>query len=197
MSNSPVTTEARNDLEALGGDAALKRISDVLKNADDGEIFIEHNQSEALVFDDGRLRSASFDQGEGFGLRAVTGETAAYAHSTMLDAKSLARAAETCVSILNHGAEAKVDLSPAPATKKLYGSANPVEAIGFAKKINLLEEVNAFTRSLDPRISQVSVSLASSWQKVTIARGDGALGRVATGALEEELFPFAAAELAD
>ncbi len=175
MSNSPSHTEAHDDLSALGGDAALKRIAEVLKNADDGELFIEHNQSESLVFDDGRLRSASFDQGEGFGLRAVTGETAAYAHSTMLNGESLARAAETCASILNHGQEAKVDLAPAPTTKKLYGNANPVEAMGFAKKINLLEEVNAFTRSLDPRISQVSVSLGSSWQKVTIARGDGSL----------------------
>ena len=177
MSNSPTSSEAHNDLSALGGDAALKRIAEVLKNADDGELFIEHNQSESLVFDDGRLRSASFDQGEGFGLRAVTGETAAYAHSTMLNGESLARAAETCASILNHGQEAKVDLAPAPTTKKLYGNANPVEAMGFAKKINLLEEVNAFTRSLDPRISQVSVSLGSSWQKVTIARGDGSLYR--------------------
>jgi TldD protein len=175
MSNSPSPTETHNDLSALGGDAALTRIAEVLKNADDGELFIEHNQSESLVFDDGRLRSAAFDQGEGFGLRAVTGETAAYAHSTMLNGASLARAAETCASILNHGQEATVNLAPAPTTKKLYGNANPVEAIGFAKKINLLEEVNAFTRSLDPRISQVSVSLGSSWQKVTIARGDGAL----------------------
>ena len=91
----------------------------------------------------------------------------------MLDAKSLARAAETCVSILNHGAEAKVDLSPAPATKKLYGSANPVEAMGFAKKINLLEEVNAFTRALDPRISKVTASLNGSHATVMVMRADG------------------------
>ena len=169
------STEAHADLAALGGEAALKHIAETLKSADDGELFIEHAQSESLVFDDGRLRSASFDQGEGFGLRAVTGETAAYAHSSILDLNSLKRAAETCVTVLNHGHAAKVDLSPAQSTKKLYGEFNPVESMGFAKKISLLEEVDAFTRNLDPRVSQVSISMGLSYQRITVARGDGSL----------------------
>ena len=164
--STPLPAEAHNDLAALGGEAALQRIAQTLNGADDGELFIEHSQSESLVFDDRRLRSASFDQGEGFGLRAVTGETAAYAHSSILDADSLKRAAETCVTVLNHGKQAKVDLSPTLPSKKLYGAFNPVESMGFAKKINLLEEIDAFTRSLDPRVSQVSVSLGSSYQRV-------------------------------
>ncbi|MDE2384506.1 MAG: metalloprotease TldD [Alphaproteobacteria bacterium] len=170
-----MTKEAETDLAPLGGATALKAIAETLNGADDGELFIERTQSESLVFDDGRLRSASFDESEGFGLRAVSGETAAYAHSSMLNAAALKRAAETCGSILTAGKPAMVDIAPAPATVKLYGSANPVEALGFAAKVNLMEEVNAFTRSLDPRISQVSVTLASSWQRVTIARGDGSL----------------------
>lgn len=170
-----MTKAAHDDLQALGDEKALKLVSETLKGADDGELFIEHSQSEALVFDDGRLRTATFDQGEGFGLRAVTGETAAYAHSSILDEASLKRAAETTRSVLSAGHEAKVDVAPLTSSKKLYGAFNPVESMAFAKKINLLEEVNAFTRSLDPRISQVSVSLGSSWQKVTIARADGTL----------------------
>ena len=131
------SAEAHADLAALGGEAALKRIAETLKGADDGELFIEHAQSESLVFDDGRLRSASFDQGEGFGLRAVTGETAAYAHSSILEPDSLKRAAETCVTVLNHGNEAKVDVSPIATSKKLYGAFNPVESIGFASSAAL------------------------------------------------------------
>jgi TldD protein len=170
-----MTNTNESDLAALGGDAALKTVAQALARADDGELFIEHTQSESLVFDDGRLRSASFDESEGFGLRAVAGETAAYAHSTTLNPEALKRAAETCGSILAAGREAKVDMAPAPPKKKLYSSANPVEAMGFAAKVNLLEEVNAFTRSLDPRVSQASVSIGSSWQKVTILRGDGGI----------------------
>jgi TldD protein len=50
-------------------------VEDALKGADDGELYLEYSQSESLVFDDGRLKNASFDTSQGFGLRAVAGET--------------------------------------------------------------------------------------------------------------------------
>ena len=159
--------------DPFGSDAAKSILADALAGADDGEVFIERSQTESLVFDDGRLRSASFDESEGFGLRAVTGEMAAYAHSSDLSIAALKRAAATVKSALAHQNAAKVDVSPAHDSKKLYGSENPVEAQGFATKVNLLERVDQFTRSLDPRVKQVSVSVASSWQKVTIVRADG------------------------
>jgi TldD protein len=163
------------NLEKIGGPAALSVVADCLATADDGELFIEQRQTESFVFDDGRLRSASFDESEGFGLRAISGETAGYAHSSDLSLAALKRAAQTCSSVLNASRSATVDLSPAPTPRRLYGSSNPVEAMGFAAKVNLLEEVDQFTRSLDPRVSQVSASLGMDWQAVTIARADGSI----------------------
>ncbi len=161
------------DLSLFGSDSAQSVISGALAQADDGELYMERSQSESLVFDDGRLRSASFDESQGFGLRAVSGEMAAYAHSSDLSIDALKRAAATVKAGLNSGSSAKVDVSPAQSKTKLYGSDNPVEAQGFATKVNLLETVDQFTRGLDPRVKQVSVSVASSWQKVTIVRADG------------------------
>ena len=132
------------DLEKLGGASALRVIADTLAKADDGELFIERRQTESFVYDDGRLRSASFDESEGFGLRAVSGETAAYAHSSDLSLEALKRSALTSASILNSGRSAQVDVSPAAQTRKLYGANNPVEAMGFAAKVNLLEAVDKF-----------------------------------------------------
>ncbi len=57
-------------------------VDEALAGADDGELFLEYCQSEALSFDDGRLKSASFDTYQGFGLRAVSGESAGYAHAS-------------------------------------------------------------------------------------------------------------------
>ena len=55
--------------------AAVERItSDALKGADDGEMYLEYRLSESFLFDDGRMKSASFDTTQGFGLRAVAGE---------------------------------------------------------------------------------------------------------------------------
>ena len=123
------------ELEKMGGTAAEAVVADCLANADDGELFIEQRQTESFVFDDGRLRSASFDESEGFGLRAVTGETVGYAHSSDLSLAALKRAAETCSSVLSASRSATVDLSPAAPARKLYGSSNPVEAMGFAAKV--------------------------------------------------------------
>jgi predicted Zn-dependent protease len=65
----------------LTSDRAVALTEDALANADDGELFLEYRQSENLVFDDGQLRTASFDVHHGFGLRAISGEASAYAHS--------------------------------------------------------------------------------------------------------------------
>lgn len=170
-----MTQSLSDDLSKLGGGAALAIVADTLARADDGEVFIEKRQTESFSFDDGRLRSASFDESEGFGLRAVSGETAAYAHSTELSVDALKRAAKTCSSILTGPRSPSIDVSPQAGANKLYGAENPVEAMGFAAKVNLLEEVDKFTRSLDPRVKQVSASLGMDWQSVTIARADGSL----------------------
>ena len=57
-------------------------VADSLAGMDDGELFLEYCQSESLHFDDGRLKNASFNTSQGFGLRSVLGEASAYAHAS-------------------------------------------------------------------------------------------------------------------
>ena len=70
-------------------------LSDALKGADDGELFLERSESESFVFDDGRLKSAPYDAAEGFGLRVVAGETAGYAHASEISEAAIGRAAKS------------------------------------------------------------------------------------------------------
>ena len=53
-----------------------------LEGADDGELFLEYRQSEMLMFDNGRLKQATYDTAQGFGLRAVKDEAVGYAHAS-------------------------------------------------------------------------------------------------------------------
>ena len=71
-------------------------VDDALKGADDGELFLEYRQSESFSFDDGRLKAASFDTMQGFGLRAVAGEATGYAHASELSEEAIKRAARPC-----------------------------------------------------------------------------------------------------
>jgi TldD protein len=74
-------------------------VDDALGGADDGELFLEYRQSEGLSFDDGVLKAASFDTTQGFGLRAIAGEAAGYAHSSELSEAAVGRAAETVKAV--------------------------------------------------------------------------------------------------
>ncbi|RDC74412.1 metalloprotease TldD [Rhodovulum sp. 12E13] len=151
--------------------AALRAATE---GADDGELFLERRRSEVLSFDDGRLRTASFDAAEGFGLRAVRGETAGYAHSTEISAQAIARAAETARLAVGDGGGTLAE-APRATNRRLYDDADPIGAAAFAAKVDCLREIDAFARGLDPRVVQVSATLAASHQEVAILRPDGHL----------------------
>ena len=155
----------------------LKQIvADAIHGADDGELFIEYTESEALVFDNGRLKTGNFNTGQGFGLRTVAGEATGYAHSSQLSEQALLRAADA-VSAVKDGHSGTLAAAPARTNKHMYSDENPIAAPGFEEKAKLLQEIDAWVRAKDPRVRQVSASLASSWQHVEILRGDGQLVR--------------------
>ena len=151
---------------------SLRLLRDTLAGADDGELFLERRVSEALMLDDGRIRSASYDASEGFGLRAVRGEVSGYAHSTHLTEAALRRAAETARLAVADGGGTLAD-APAGTNARLYHDHDPIADAQFAEKISLLREIDDFLRSADPRVVQVTASLAASLQEVEILRPEG------------------------
>jgi len=80
-----------SEFDQAGAERVLKT---TLQHCDDGEIFLENRESEAVVFDDGRLKSASYSADKGFGLRVVNGETTGYAHAADFSLAALKRASE-------------------------------------------------------------------------------------------------------
>ncbi|MEM0936719.1 MAG: metalloprotease TldD [Pseudomonadota bacterium] len=153
---------------------ALSALRAATDGADDGELFCERRRSEILTFDDGRLKTASFDAAEGFGLRAVRGETAGYAHSTEISASALRRAAETARLAVGDGG-GTLAAPPTGTNTRLYGDLDPIAGAEFALKVETLREIDAYARALDPRVVQVSATLAASLQEVVILRPDGSL----------------------
>ena len=150
-----------------------KIVSDALAAGDDGELFLEMRNSEMLMFDDGRLKTASYDQSSGFGLRAVAGDAHGYAHAGELSESALKRAVDS-VSTVTKGYHGDAALAPtAGSNAPLYTDENPLNHTSFETKINLLQEIDSYARSADSRVKQVNASLAGSWQAVQIMRGDG------------------------
>ncbi len=160
----------------LDPDAALGILRAATEGADDGELFLERRRAESLVFDDGRLRNATYDAAEGFGLRAVNGETAGYAHATEISEAALKRAAETARLAVGAGG-GTLAAPPKPTNQRLYTDRDPFDDAEFAVKVDMLREIDGWLRDLDPRVVQVTASLAASMQEVEILRPEG--GRVA------------------
>jgi TldD protein len=151
---------------------ALRHLRAATLGADDGELFFERRSSEALVFDDGRIKTASYDAAEGFGLRAVNGEVAGYAHSSEISEAAIKRAVDTARLAVGNGGGTLAE-GPTPTNRKLYTDADPIGGIDFPVKIETLREIDTFARDLDPRVVQVSATLAASHQEVVILRPDG------------------------
>ena len=156
----------------LDRDAALEILRNTLIGADDGELFLERCRSEVLSFDDGRLRTSSFDASEGFGLRAVQGETIGYAHSTEISEQAMRRATGTVRLAIGAGG-GTLAAAPQATNQKLYSDRNPLSDSTFPAKIDILREMDAYARGLDQRVVQVSATIAASHQEVVILRADG------------------------
>jgi len=155
----------------LDPDDARKLAARHLSSCDDGELYLEHSVSESFGFDDGRLKTASYDSSSGFGLRGITGETTAFAHANEISAAAIDRAAAT-LQLLD---PAKGTLAPPPprTNQAMYGSDNPLTEVPFAKKVALCQQIDAAARARDPRVAQVGVALRGSWRVIEIVRADG------------------------
>ena len=164
------------DRAGLDKDKVARIINRGLEGADDGELFLEYKQAEMLVFDNGRLKQATYDTAQGFGLRAVKDEAVGYAHASDLSEAALARAAEA-VRAVKGGHTGSYSQAPGRTNRKLYSDDNPLSQPAFETKVKLLAEIDAYARAKDARVRQVSASLGATWQVVEILRVDGSTYR--------------------
>ncbi|MGE5202265.1 MAG: metalloprotease TldD [Acidobacteriota bacterium] len=153
-------------------DRVSRLVGDALHDMDDGELFLEHCQSESVALDDGRIKTATFETTQGFGLRGVSGEAAGYAHASELSEDAIKRAGET-VRAVKSGTGGVFAAPPPGTNRSLYTDLNPLARVDFTAKTLLLQEIDAYARAKDPRVRQVMASLIGVWQAVEILRPDG------------------------
>ena len=157
--------------DTLDPEQAQAITAKALSKADDGELYLQYRKAEAFGFDDGRLKTASYDTSSGFGLRAVSGEMTAFAHSNEMTPAAIRRAAET-MALIEPGVAAKAG-PPQGTNQRRYTAADTLDLVPFADKVNLCQTIDAAARARDPRVAQVSVSLSGTWSVVEIVRADG------------------------
>ena len=169
-----ILTDPRSHIyrpDQLSPEEAQALARETLARCDDGELYLQFIASETFGFDDGRLKTADYSRDSGFGLRGVTGEMTGFAHANDVSAAAIRRAGETLRLI--DPATAPRPAPPRQNNRHLYTDASPLDAVPFAAKVALLEQIDKAARARDPRVSQVSASLSGSWSVVEIVRPDG------------------------
>ncbi|MFM5914327.1 MAG: PmbA/TldA family metallopeptidase, partial [Chakrabartia godavariana] len=155
----------------LDPDTAKRVTAQLLSRCDDGELYLQYRASESFGFDDGRLKTADYSTEAGFGLRGVSGEMTGFAHANEISEAAIRRAGETLT--LLDPAKGAMTAAPRQNNRHLYTDGDPMGLIPFADKVALCQQIDAAARARDPRVVQVSVSLAASWSVIDIVRADG------------------------
>jgi TldD protein len=143
---------------------------------DAADLYFQSQVSETWALEDGIVKEGSFNLDQGVGVRAQSGEKTGFAYSNAITADALSQAARAARSIARAGQNGRVQAFSSPLLKPLYAQDNPLDVLGRAEKVELLKRIDVATRALDPRIQQVSVSLAGVWDRVLVAATDGSLG---------------------
>ena len=142
---------------------------------DAADLYFHGQVSETWVLEDGIVKEGSFNLDQGVGVRAQSGEKTGFAYSNAITAEALSQAARAARSISRAGQHGRVQVFASPQVTALYAQDNPLDVLSRAEKVELLKRLDVATRALDPRIQQVTVSLAGVWERILVAATDGSL----------------------
>jgi TldD protein len=142
---------------------------------DFGELYFQRRISESWSLEDGAVKSGSFDTDQGVGVRAVAGAGTGFAYADSISLPSLIDAAVSARAIARGGNEGRLQVGRACSAPARYVSDDPTTGPGAADRVELLRTIDAYVRSLDGRVSQVSVNLSSSHESIVVAATNGVL----------------------
>jgi TldD protein len=168
----------RSLLEPAGlGHADLEPVLDRLVGGriDLGDLYFQNRQSEGWVLEDGIVKSGNFSIDRGVGVRAIAGTGTGFAYADSIDMPALLQAAGNARSIARSGKTGSAAVVQAVDAPALYAADNPIQAADSATKVDLLRTIDAYARSLDPRVTQVTVSLSCEHESVLVVASDGTL----------------------
>ncbi|MEW9898729.1 metalloprotease TldD [Chitinivorax sp. PXF-14] len=159
-------------------DRALDRVfSDIMTHdVDYADLYFQYSRSEGWTLEEGIVKSGSFNIDQGVGVRAVSGEKTAFAYSDDISLPALKQAAEATRAIARAGGSRSVGVLQRASGRGLYLPMDPIASLTDADKVELLERLEGYARTADPRVTQVIAHLAGEYEVVMVARHDGVRG---------------------
>ncbi len=144
-------------------------------SVDAGELYFQHAHTESWSLEDGLVRAGNYSVEQGVGVRANSGEKTGFAYADDVHLPALLEAAKSARSIARSGNNGRLQAWQSRVIKPLYPDVDPISSVTAAEKVELLREIDAFTKTLDSRVVQVSVNLSGSHESILVAASDGTL----------------------
>jgi TldD protein len=164
---APTGLEDRHLDEALG-----RLLTGGVESAD---LYFQYVRNEHWALEDGVVKEGSHNIDQGVGVRAIAGEKTGFAYSDELLMPALMSAAAAASAIARQGQAGALQAWQARAGHQLYPAIDPLKTLDDAAKVDLLLQVDAYTRQLDPRIKQVMASLAAEHEVILVCGSDGVM----------------------
>jgi TldD protein len=142
---------------------------------DYGDLYFQNTCHEAWALEDGLVRSGTHAVEQGVGIRAISGEKTGFAYADEIILPSLMQASTAARAIARQGSQGSVQAWQRKNPQALYLPADPMQAMSADEKVDLLRQIDSYTRSLDSRIKQVMVSIAATHETILVAATDGTL----------------------
>jgi TldD protein len=140
---------------------------------DAGDLYFQATSHESWMLEDGLVRSGSHSVEQGVGIRAISGDKVGFAYADEIIMPSLLQASGAARAIARQGQQGQVQTWKKQQPPLLYSAKDPILAFAAKDKVDLLRQIDSYTRSRDPRVREVIVSLAATFETVLIAATDG------------------------
>jgi TldD protein len=170
---------ARHDLLDPTGltDHQLQRILNTILGGaiDNADLYFQSAYSESWILEDSIIKGGSYNIDRGVGVRAMSGEKTGFAYSDDIIMPALEQAAKAARSIVMQGEQKTVKAWQWSQGHELYLPMNPLNSLNETDKVALLQNIDAYTRKLDPRVIQVNISLSAEYETILVIASDGQL----------------------
>ncbi|MBL1376719.1 metalloprotease TldD [Zobellella iuensis] len=164
---------APNELDMALLDAQLARLC--RHQIDFADLYFQNSVHESWVLEDGIVKDGSYNIEQGVGVRAVSGEKTGFAYSDELTASALDQAVSAARGIAERGGDGRFQIGREQPVQARYLGLNPLDSLGREQKIALLQQMDAFARSLDPAVTQVIASISGVYEEILVLATDGTL----------------------
>ena len=163
MISKKLALEVLNASLATGGDYA--------------EIYLEQNDGESIVLENGKVESCESGQSYGAGIRILKGLRSVYGYTSDLSKKSMLRLASALASCYQGERVITVKEIKKQRVKNISPIQTHIKDVPTQEKIDYLKECYAETASVDKRLVRIQDALSSSQKKIEIFNAEGEIGR--------------------